>query len=179
MIPSHNYLLVSAIGTNKPDIISDFARSCAQYGCNLLNTKINVLGKEIAITVLLSGNWGAIAKMEANLSTIEERLGLVVQTRRTHEVDTHDKLMSYTLQVIAIDRNGILNEITDFLGKFSVLVEEVAAHTYCTSNGTEMASLNLKIHIPSSAHLATFREKFMGYCDDHNFDGFLEPLRSH
>jgi len=179
MITTHNYLLISAIGNNKPDIISDFARSCAQYGCNLLNTKINVLGKEIAMTVLLAGNWGAIAKMEANLSQIEERLGLVVQTRRTHEAEQKDQLMSYTLQVIAIDRNGILNEITDFLGKFSVLTEEVSAQTHRNANGTEMAILNLKIHIPGSVHLATFREKFMNYCDDHNFDGFIEPLRSH
>jgi len=179
MTPICNYLVISAIGNNTPDIISDFTRSCTQHGCNLLNTKINVLGKDIAITALLSGNWGAIAKMEANVSQIEERFGLAVQTRRTHEAVSQDPLMAYTLQVIAIDRNGILNEITNFLGKFAVLTEEVSAHTYRNPNGTEMAALNLKIHVPGSIHLATFREKFMNYCDDHNFDGFIEPLRAH
>lgn len=178
MIPIHNYLIISAIGSNRPETTQELTRACLQFGCNLLNSKITVLGQELAITLFLAGNWGAIAKMEASLPTLEQRLGLNIQSKRSHEVENKGQLMAYTLQVVAIDRSGILNEIADFIQKQGIQIEEVSAHSYTTHTNTQMASLHLKINIPSSVHLATFREKFMSYCDDHNFDSFIEPLRS-
>ncbi len=178
MIPKYNYLIVSAMGPNRPEMITDLSRACVQCGCNLLNTKINVLGQEVVMVLLLAGSWGAIAKMEATLPNLEQRLGLNIQTRRTHEPSVSSQLMSYTIQVVAIDRKGILNEIANFLMKHSVAIEEISAHTYMAHTGTRMASLQLKMNVPHDVHLATLRDKFMSYCDDHNLDGFIEPIRA-
>lgn len=177
MIPVHNYLIVSALGIHRPETISELSRTCLLAGCNILNIKTHILGRDLAIMLYLAGNWGAIAKIEAILPSMEPRLGLAIQARRTNEASFTGQFMTYTIQVTAIDRNGILNGISDFLLKFATPIEEVSAHTYLTHTGTRMASLQLKIHVPENIHFATLREQFMSYCDDHNLDGFLEPAR--
>ena len=86
--------------------------------------------------------------------------------------------MPYNIQVSAIDKLGIMSGLTDFLGRFDIPIEEIAANTYLSSNGTRMANLNFKINVPEKIHLATLREQFINYCDDNNLDAFLEPSRS-
>lgn len=177
MASIQNYLIISAIGLNRPNIISELSRACFQCGCNLLNTKINLLGQDLAFTLFLSGNWGAIAKMETTLPALEQRLDITTQTRRTQEPSIIEQSMPYTIQIVAIDRPGILNESSDFFQKLGIQMEEISSHTYVTHPGTRMASLHFKINVPENIHLATLREKFMSYCDDKNLEGFIEPLR--
>lgn len=172
-----NYLILSALGPYQAEVMNELSRSCTQCGCNLLNVKTIVMGKEVALTLFLSGNWGAIAKMEAALPGLEQRLGLNLISRRTTELTHPEKTMTYTVQIAAIDKAGILNGLSDFLFRLAIPIEEMNAHTYIAPNGTRMASLTLKINIPETAHLATLREQFMNYCEDNNLDAFLEPIR--
>lgn len=177
MASLHNYLIISALGPYQPEIMSELSRSCTQCGCNLLNIKTITMGKEIAITLFLSGNWGAIAKIEAALPSLEQRLGLSFISKRTTEYTSPEKSMTYTAQISAIDKPGILNGLSDFLLRLSIPIEEMNAHTYIAANGTRMAVFILKINVPDTIHLASLREQFISYCDDNNLDAFLEPIR--
>jgi glycine cleavage system transcriptional repressor len=48
-----------------------------------------------------------------------------------------------------------------------------AAHT-----GAPMFSVQMVVHIPSKIHVAALREEFMDFCDQHNLDAILEPMKS-
>lgn len=173
----HNFLVICAVGQCQPETLNELSRVCAQCGCNIQASRMNILGKELNLTLFVSGNWGAIAKMEASLSLLEQRLGLALLVRRTSEYFSSQPSMSYTIQVQAIDKPGILNGISDFLHRLSIPIEEMSAHTYLSHTNTRMAALNLKINVPENMHLASFREQFLAYCDEHNLDAFLEPTR--
>jgi len=177
MIPIHNYLIVSAICQSRSDAVNELSRACAQCGCNLLNLSVNTLGTEMTAILFMSGNWGAIAKMEAVIPSIEQRLGLTTMVRRTSESTIHGQWMTYNLQLVAIDKPGILNGLSEFLYKASVPIEDISAHTYQTATGTRMVSMTLKIKVPETMHLASLREKLIGYCDDNNLDAYIEPFR--
>lgn len=172
-----NYLIISAVGQYRSDIVNELSKACIQCGCNVQASKMNMLGKEICISLFVSGNWGAIAKMEASLPLLEQRLGLTLVVRRTSESPSNLRSMSYTVQVQAIDKPGILNGISDFLYRLSVPIEEISAQTYLSHTSTWMATLTFKINVPENLHLASFREQFMSYCDEQNLDAFLEPTR--
>lgn len=178
MIPVNNYLIVQVVGNNRPNIISELSRAFVNCGCNLLNTKLNILGNDLAVHFFLSGNWGAIAKMEATLPSLEQKLSLSIQARRTTEPSYTHSTIAYTIQVTAIDKPGILNGIAEFLYSMNIPIEEISAYTYTPHTNTRMVSLLIKINIPDTTHLATFREQFMNYCDDNNLDSFLEPARN-
>jgi glycine cleavage system transcriptional repressor len=178
MAATNNYLIITALGSYQPDTIQEFSRVCAQYGCNILNAKTNVMGKELVLNFLISGNWGAIAKMEAALPSLEKKLGFTLFGKRTTENTSSEKSIGYSIQISAIDKAGILNGLSDFLFRLSIPIEEMNAHTYSSTTGTQMLSINLKINVSENFHLATFREQFMSYCDDNNLDAFLEPVRN-
>lgn len=177
MIPTHNFLVISALGPHCPEAISEISRACTQCGCNIQNSKINVLGSEISLVLYLSGNWGAIAKMEATLPNLEQRLRLNFLSRRTSEIISSGKSMSYNIQISTIDKDGILNGISEFLYRLAIPIEEITTHTYLMHTGTLMANLTLRVNVPDKMHLASLREQFINYCDDNNLDAFLEPIR--
>lgn len=178
MVSINNYLIVSALGTNRPEIISELSRAFLQCGCNLLTIKTHIFGQDLSVMVYLAGNWGAIAKIEATLPSLEQRLNVVLHARRTSGPELDGKFISYTAQITAIDKPGILNGLSDFLSGFLVRIEEVSGQTYISQSATLMASINVRIQVPETVHLATFREQFMSYCDDQNLDAFLEAARN-
>lgn len=177
MVPIPDYLIISVLGPNRPDLVSELTRACTQAGCNLLNINTQILGSELSATLFLSGNWGAIAKMETLIPSLEHRLEFSAMVRRTHEPVITGQWMLYNLQLVAIDRPGILQGLSDFLFKEEIPIEEINANTYQTQPGTRMVSMVLKIKVPETHHLATLREKLIGYCDDHNLDAFVESWR--
>lgn len=178
MGPIHNYLIVSVLGPNRHTMMSELSRTYAHYRCDLLHSQMNVLGQDLSAYFFLSGNWGAIAKLEAALPALEQRLGLAIQSRRTQEISNPQPLMTYSLQIISVDRSGLLHELFDLCQKESVFVEEACSDTYFNSTGTIMLNVQLKVHIPTTVHVATLRDVLMNYCDQHNCEGFLESLRS-
>jgi len=177
MIPAYNYLIVSILTPNKTDVISEISRIAVSCGCNILNIEFNRLGTEQTIILYLAGNWGAIAKMEAALPALEQRLGLSTLVQRTSEPPSTEPSMTYSLQLAAIDKMGILNGISDFLYKMNIPIDQISAHTYLSQSGTRMVSMNLKLKVSDKVHLASLREKLIGYCDDNNLDAYIEPTR--
>lgn len=175
----NNYLIISAVGAYSPEIFQELTRACTQCGCNILNSKMNRLGQDISILLFVSGNWGAIAKTEATLPSLEQKLGLQIYIRRTQDQEQETKAMPYTIQVAAIDKMGILTGLCEFLCRSGIPIEEIAANSYASINGTRMANLTFRINIPENTHLATLREQFINYCDDNNLDAYLEPPRNY
>lgn len=173
----HNFLIICAVGQYRPEILNELARACTLCGCNVQVSRMNIMGKALSLSLFVSGNWSAIAKIEASLPLLEQRLGLTLLVRRTSEHFPNQPSMSYQIQVQAIDKPGILNGISDFLYRLSIPIEEVSAHTYLSHTNTRMATLNLKINVPEGTQLAAFREQFLSYCDDQNLDAFIEPNR--
>lgn len=173
------YLMISALGLHRHNTISELSRVFLRSGCDLINSKVNIMGQELAGFFYLSGNWGAIAKLEAALPGLKKRLHLNLQTLRAQENSVQSPLITYNFQVVALDRKDTLNALAKFLQKLDISIEEINVQTYLTHTQTRMISMQLRMNIPTTAHIATLREKIMLYCDDNNLDGFIEPLRNH
>lgn len=172
-----NYLIVTALGHYDSNNMSELTRACYQCGCNILSIKMNQLGQEMAMILYLTGNWGAIAKMETNLLALEKQLGIRIQARRSNEATLNEACHAYSIRITAIDKAGILNGLILFLQRQGVPITEVDARTYHTRSGTRMVDLSIFVLIPDQIHLASLRDELLSYCDTHNLDAFLEPER--
>ena len=56
------YLVLSAIGSDRPGLIRDIAKAIADVGCSVADCRMTVLGSEFIMILLASGNWNAVAK---------------------------------------------------------------------------------------------------------------------
>ena len=136
------------------------------------------MGDELVIQLLLSGSWDAIAQIEDNLKRQEQKLGLQIQTRRTGRLVNNLKQMPYAIDVVGLDRPGIVHKIVTFIVDNKISIQDIQTHTYqAGSSTTTMFSLHMNINIPSDLSISSVRGDFMDYCDQINLDAIMEPVK--
>lgn len=173
----NSYLVITALGSAKPNVVNQLTQNITNFGGNILDTRMTTLGSEFGIMLLIEGSWGAIAKIETNLPIVEQKLGLTASMRRTTPLQTLKQTITYVVHVVTIDRDGILNDLTQFFTTQDIDIEDINSHTYVKHNGTRMLSISININISINTHIPTLREKFMLYCDALNLDAGMDPLR--
>lgn len=173
------YLVITAIGTDRPGIVNDITETIMECGCNLEDSRMSVLGGEFALILQASGNWNTVAKLESLLSAAQNRLGLHIFSKRTEPRKTQKDIMPYSADVISIDHPGIVHHLSNFFSNKKINIEELATSTYSGAHtGTPMFSVHMEVGIHSDTNIAELREAFMEFCDNLNLDAVLEPIKN-
>lgn len=173
----NSYLVITALGSDTLNLVGQLTESITNFGGNILNTRMTSLGNEFGIMLLIAGSWSTIARIETNLPSIEQKLGITTSIRRTTPKPKQKKAMPYVVHAVTNDREGILNGLAQFFTTQGIKIEDVHAETYLAHTGTRMSSMTLNVNISVNTHLPTLREKFLLYCDALNLDAGFEPVR--
>jgi glycine cleavage system transcriptional repressor len=176
-VPADNYLVITVIGLATDAFEVQLTKLIHSCNCNILNTRMTAMGTTVTMTVLINGAWGAIARVEVGLSGLEKKYDAKIQAKRTILPNNSEKLMSYTVHAITMDKPGILNSLTNFFMQQRVMIEDIKAETFLRHNGVRMLTLNLQLHIDVNIHIPSLRNDFLIYCDKMNLDAGIEPLR--
>lgn len=172
------YLVVSALGEDRPGLVKEISAAVAESGCSVKDSRMAVLGSEFAMAMLVAGNWNAVAKFETALPRVAERLGLSVQARRTRPRTGTANQIPYAVEVVAIDHPGIVHDVADFFAHRDINIEDIYTATYpAPHTGAPMFSLHMTVGIASDLAIATIRGEFMDFCDDLNLDAMLAPVK--
>jgi glycine cleavage system transcriptional repressor len=171
-------LVISALGDDRPGIVNDLSNVILEYGCNIADSRMSVLGGEFALILLVSGNWDSIAKLEDALPALGDRFGLLVSFKRTEKRKPDQALMPYEVEVVSMDHPGIVHDVADFMSARNINIETLETETYSAAHtGTPMFSLNMRVSIPGDMHIASLRDEFGEFCDQLNLDAVLEPAK--
>lgn len=171
-------LALSALGPDGPALVQDFAAAILDSGCNIVESRITRLGSELAIQMLVAGNWRTIARLEELLSETAQSLGITVQARPAVVSETRDAMLPYAIDLVSMDQPGIVYRVVKFLTQRGVRVTDLTTSAYTAQQtGASMVSLRMSIAIPSDNHIATLREDFLMLCDELNLDAVLEPIK--
>ena len=173
-----NYLVISIIGSNRLDLIKILAKLSTSSGCNILDCRIASMGQELGMLFYVAGNWSAIAKLEALLSHQAHKYDLQILCKRTHPIENPLPQLPYHVQIVSLDKPGIISDIADFFAKESIPIFCLnIEHPKPTGHPSSILTLNLIIQMGAHIHLASLRERFIDYCENRNLDATLEPLR--
>ena len=174
----NDYLVISALGTDKPGIINALSKQAVAHQCNILDTRMTVLGGEFSLMMLVTGTRDNIAALEPALEETAKDLDLTVMLKHTTPKSGQDRNIPYSVEVVALDNPGIVHEIAGFFGKKSINIEEMHTGTYAAPHtGTQMFSLELTVNVPSGLSLSKLKEEFVSFCDDKNLDASIEAFR--
>lgn len=172
------YLVISAIGKDKPGIVNEISAVILNNQCNIDDSRMTVLGGEFALILLVSGNWNAINKLEELIPALALQSGMTIICKRTEPRDIKQDRIPYLVEVISIDHPGIVSAIAEFFSARNINIEDMNTSSYAAAHtGTKMFSVNMTISIPSSLHLGDLREQFTEFCDSLNLDAFMEPAK--
>ncbi|MFV1996573.1 MAG: glycine cleavage system protein R [Acidiferrobacterales bacterium] len=171
-----HYLVISAVGQDRPGIVNQLSRAILDNGCNVEDSRMTVLGGEFALILMVSGGWDAIARLEDQTSSLQEDLGLAIVARRTEQRADTLGLVPYEIDVVSMDHPGIVHEVAEFFSNRKINIEEMNTSSYAAAHtGTPMFSLKMTIAAPADIPIAQLRDEFAEFCDDLNLDAALEP----
>lgn len=174
-----NRIVISALGEDRPGIVNELSKAIFDTGCNILDSRMTVMGGEFTIMVMAEGNWNNIAKLESALDTLSNKQELVISTKRTGERSTQQNVLPYAVEVVAVDHPGIVSQLTGFFSKQKINIEELRTDCYAAPHtGTPMFTINMIVGIPAGLHISTMREQFMNFCDEFNLDAIMEPIKA-
>lgn len=173
-----NHLVISAVGDDRPGLVTELTRAILDSGCQIADSRMLVLGGEFGMVLMVHGNWNTLAKLEVQLRRLEEPLGLSIVARRTEGRHRQDDTLPYAVEVIARDQPGIVHSLARFFSTRAINVEELVTRRYSAPHtGTPMFAVNIAIGIPATTHIAMLREEFMDFCDELNLDAVMEPVK--
>ncbi len=78
-----HYLVITALGADRPGIVNTITRHVSSCGCNIEDSRLAMLGDEFTFIMLLSGSWNAINLIESTLPLKGAELELLIVMKRT------------------------------------------------------------------------------------------------
>ena len=173
------FLVISAIGADRPGIVKELSKTLNDAGCNVEDSRMTVLGGEFALILLISGPWNAIAKLDASLPALQKRLELTIVSKATEPRERRDNTVPYVVDVISMDHPGIVQSVAEFFLTRNINIDDMNSWTYAAAHtGTPMFSLNMTVSVPAEQQIGRLRQEFTEFCDDLNLDATLEPSRN-
>ena len=171
------YLVLTAIGPDRPGLVSELAGAIHGAGVNLEDSRMAILGGEFALLLLLSGPEAAAATVEKLAPALGEKLGLRVLSKRTGRSEAR-KFLPYRISVTGFDRPGIVLRISEILARRAINVASLESRlSYAPLSGTPMFVLEAELQVPSEVALAELRRELTVQCDEENLDLSLESVR--
>ena len=131
-----NLLVISILGENRQGVLKTITRSCLDCNCSIAESRMSLFEDRLSLTLLIGGTWDAIAKIETQLNKLEDELNLTITSQRTDGKynKTKDKL-PYTVEIISVDRPGIIDHMLHFFSMQGIGIEEMTSSNYsCKRN---------------------------------------------
>lgn len=169
------HLAIATITPSNSTLVTEIARLASQHNGQIVSSHIQAHGSHSIINILLSGNWGTIAKLESALTTLVSKDSLPLQIQRVSYA-TNPSAFPYMFNIIAVDDPQVLHKVLQFLQKESIAIHELFVESYkARYTQLAMVSITVRVQLETTLSIAELREQFILFCDAHNFDAVMEP----
>ena len=175
---SGNHLLISATSTYPISPLLAVSRRISESGCNLVDTRLSTVGRDVSLVALATGSWDSIVKLESLLEKIPPVDAIKIAFYRTGPKPAQSNLLPYLVEVVVADKPGILFQLADFFDRQGISIENMQSNGYqAMHTGASMFTAQLTIGIPANMHIAALRDDFMEFCDHLNLDAIMDPMK--
>ena len=70
-----HYLVISALGKDRPGIVNQLSNILLDAGCNIVESRMAVLGGEFALMLLINGREETLGGIKERMADLESRHG--------------------------------------------------------------------------------------------------------
>jgi glycine cleavage system transcriptional repressor len=168
-------LAVTAIGPDRTGLVRDVSQIVTDAGGSIQESRMIALGSEFALLMLVAGNWHAVGKIGEKLAQLAEQTNLTITTRDSAP-RTSKSSAPYTIDIVALDREGIVFGLSEFFASRELEIAEMNSRRYSAPHtGAAMFSVQMTVNVPSQIQVASLRDEFLEYCETENLDAIIEP----
>ena len=159
------YLVLTAIGADKPGLVESLAKVIADNSGNWLESSMSQLAGKFAGILRVSVSDSEVDQLISALDRISDQLTLVIERV---DSDVEIKLpQTVELNLIGNDRPGIIREFSHALASLSVNVEQLSTECVPAPMSSEVlfkAKANLKV--PVGLELEVLQQEIERLADD-------------
>jgi glycine cleavage system transcriptional repressor len=169
------YMVLTAVGPDRPGLVQEIAAAIHGAGANLEDSRMAILGGEFALILLFSGPDSAVERVAAGSPAFEARLGLRVALHETKRPPAGQSFLPYRLRVTGVDRPGIVANVSKVLAGRGINVASLESRLqHAPLTGTPMFLLHAEVQVPSDAILSSLREDMSTVCDEESLEWSLD-----
>ena len=160
------HIVLTLIGPDRPGIVDALAGPVAAFGGNWLESRMAHLGGQFAGILSLEVPDGRAADLLEALSRLEER-GLTIVAERTEPGKVAPERRLLVLDLVGLDRPGIVREISRALLEFGVNIEELATdRTIAAMSGEPIFRSRAKVLVPATTDPRELRARLERLASD-------------
>jgi glycine cleavage system transcriptional repressor len=175
MDEKRGYLVLTAVGPDRPGLVNDLSSLIGTAGANLEDSRMAILGGEFAVILLISAPPDALERTRQISAPVESELGLRCMLKETSPAHPPADYLLYRIDVTGVDRPGIVQAIAAILAKRHINVASLESHlSYAPFSATPMFVLVADLQVPSSMVLSDLRHELAATCEEENLDFRLE-----
>jgi len=164
---------LTCLGTDRPGIVAEVTGFLRDYGCNVEESRMAILGGEFGLLILASAPAGSLERLEGALPTLREHARLEVRLKRTESPQAHRKpgLIPYVVKTYAADHEGILHAISQSLSDLGINIVSASTSTHpAPISGTPLFQMDMEVDVPASLGLPQLRSALDGIAVAENAD---------
>jgi glycine cleavage system regulatory protein len=150
-------LVLTLLGPDRPGLVEAVADVIAANGGNWLESRMAHLAGKFAGVLRADVPADKVDAVIAALRRLETR-GLKIVAEAAGPDDQPDDQRAMNLEVVGLDRPGIVKEISQLLAQQGVNVEELTTdRSSAPMSGEMLFHARARVHIPASADLGRLR----------------------
>ena len=150
-------LVLTLIGPDRPGLVEAVAEVVAAHGGNWLEIRMAHLAGKFAGILRIEVSADKAAALQAALATLDAR-GLKVVGEPAGGADVATSGRTLDLELVGLDRPGIVREISQLLANSGANVEELSTdRTSAPMSGEMLFQAKARVRLPSNADLAHLR----------------------
>jgi len=175
---AEEFLVVTAVGTDRPGIVADLTHLLAERGANVADSRMAVLGGEFALMMLISAGDEGLAGLRSDLAGVGQRLGLELIVKDTRSPVAHraGRVRSYEIAVHALDHPGIVHAVSAALQSLGGNIVSLNTSAYQAAiTGAPLFEMEVSADFPAAVSAARLREALGQVSEAANADIEVRP----
>jgi glycine cleavage system transcriptional repressor len=179
MTTTETFLVLSALGPDRPGLVAEVTEYLTERGVNVEDSRMAVLGGDFGILVLVSGQPERIAAVEADYEALSDKTGLSVMLRRTKSPEEHRRALVVPCLVTAeaIDQEGIVRAVARALHGVGVNIVSLETTAFeAPDTGTPLFRLEARVDVPQATGIARVRKAMEEVATAENLDVDVRSL---
>ncbi|MGF1702789.1 glycine cleavage system transcriptional repressor [Photobacterium makurazakiensis] len=163
-----HYLVITAVGTDRPGISDEITRLITHCGCNIVDSRLALFGHEFTLIMLLSGNTNAMSRVEATLPLKAQEHDLLTVMKRTEKHEYRFFPYTADFSIEATDSPGLIEQFTHFFAHKNVDIASLSAQTHESHDvdAPNKFQLQISTNLPEGCNLITLQEEYEALCQD-------------
>ncbi len=176
-----HYLVITAVGTDRPGITDEITHLVAHSGCNIVDSRIALFGSEFTLIMLLSGNSNAISRIEATLPLKAQEHDLITVMKRTNKHIARFFPYTADFHIEAKDSPGLIKHFTHFMASRKIDISTLSANTIENghTNIDNQLVLQISTNLPENCNLVSLQEEYETLCEQLNAHGTVNFIGHH